>query len=312
MANFNPAFSTSADFRMPTSDERQNGFPCGPADRELFNGLFHRIEAELGNVIVAAGITPSDDSFTQVLEAIEAIISTATGGNPAGYILMDQARARLPIYPDVQNADGRINITSPANGSIRVPGGVTFQHRGIFPVTTAQTDFPTVASKIYHLRWNPTDGFTLRDLADVTYNPSTLNETNEAFDSGFDDMLVARIVTNASNVPTITNLANKDRLWLDYFTTITTGWTSTPNDNAIHFNAITIPLNFARRARSKNVQPVVGATGTGTGSQNGLDGIANYHTVTAESRYGFTINATSDFAGPVTGPYLNLRANFGA
>jgi hypothetical protein len=67
-------------------------------------------------------------------------------------------------------------------------------------------------SKIYHLRWNPTDGFELRDLADVAYNPSSVVESSAIFDSTYDDMLIARIVTNASNVATITNLANKVRL----------------------------------------------------------------------------------------------------
>lgn len=311
MANFNPPFSTSADFRLPTSDERQQGFSCGPADRELFNGLFHRIEAELGNVISAAGITQSDGNFTQLLEAIEAIISAATGGNPAGYILMDQARARLPIFPDVQNADGRIVVTSPSNGTIRLPGGVSFQHRGIYPETTNQTDFATVASKIYHLRWNPTDGFALKDLADTGYNPGALNEADETFDSGFDDMLVARIITNASNVPTITNLANKDRLAFDYSTVLTTGWTQNTNDWSVTFSPVPITANMARRPRIKNIHTVVGANQTSS-TMGGLDGFANGYSIASENRYGMTLNCSSDFTSAVTGVYLTLRANFGA
>ena len=55
-------------------------------------------------------------------------------------------------------------------------------------------------------------GFALKDLGDVAYNPAALAEDNPAFDSTYDDMLVARIVTDASNVATITNLANKDAL----------------------------------------------------------------------------------------------------
>lgn len=213
MANFSPPFSSSADRRFPTSDERQNGFECGPADQELFNGLHYRVEAELLNVITAAGITPSDDSMTQVRDAIQALIDAATGGgDPSLYLLLGQARARLPIFPEVQTTDGRITVVTAGAGTVRVPGGVTFLHRGIFPVTTDQTDFPVVASKTYHLRWNPTNGLVLKDLSDPTYNPGTLPESSAAFDSGYDDMLIARVITNASNVITITNLANRARL----------------------------------------------------------------------------------------------------
>lgn len=214
MADFStPLGSVGGNTRLPTEDERDDGFPCGPADRALFNGLFRRIEAELGAIVDEAAITPSDSDDTTVLQAILALIEAATGGGSADtYVLMAQARARLPIFPDIQHSDGHLNITSPSTGQVRVPAGRTFLHRGIYSVTTVQEDFATLSSKTYHLRWNPTDGFSLNDLADTGYNPSVLAETNSAFDSDFDDMLVARVVTNSSNVPTITNLLNKVRL----------------------------------------------------------------------------------------------------
>lgn len=214
MAKFDPPFSNSADFRFPTNDEQNQGFPCGPADREMFNGLFHRIEAEIGEVISYAGLTGDNADLTQLRQAIVDLIDAATGGgDPTIYLLMAQARARLPIYPEVLNTDGKIVVTSPATGTVRLPGGVSFQHRGIWPVTTVQTDFETVASKTYHLRWNPTDGFTLKDLSNAVYNPGALAEIDRSFDSGYDDMLIARIITNSSNLATITNLSNKPELW---------------------------------------------------------------------------------------------------
>lgn len=211
MADFDPPFGESSERRLPTTSERNNGFPCGPADQQLFNGMFNRIEAEIGEVISFAGLAPTDERFTQLREAIEALIAAATGaGDTSQFLLVSQAQARLPIFPDVSTVDGRIVVTAPSTGTVRVPAGVTFLHRGVFPVTTAQTDFATSVSKTYHLRWNPTDGFTLEDLAGGgSYNPGSLAEINEAFDSTYDDMLVARIVTNSSNVATITNLANK-------------------------------------------------------------------------------------------------------
>lgn len=213
MADFDPPFGQDGERRLPTTTERENGFLCGPADRELFTGLFHRIEAEIGEVIGHAGIIPTDERNTLLREAIEALIAAATGGGTAeDYILMTQARSRLPFFPEALTSDGRIAVTSPATGTVRLPGGTIFQHRGIYRATTVQTDFLTDASKTYHLRWNPTDGFTLKDLASLAYNPTAAAETSAAFDSTFDDMLVARVISNSSNVATITNLVNRDRL----------------------------------------------------------------------------------------------------
>nr|QIG67158.1 hypothetical protein EVB34_053 [Rhizobium phage RHph_TM26] len=213
MADFNPPFANSGDRRFPSSDEQDEGFGCGPADQLLFNGMFYRIEAELNAILAEAGIAGSDGDMTQVLQAIQALIAAATGGgSTADYVLMSQARLRLPIFPDVSNTDGHFGVVSPGTGQVRIPAGVTFQHRGLFQVTTAQTDFATDLSKTYHLRWNPTDGFVLKDLASGVYNPGTLPEADASFDSKYDDMLIARVVTNSSNVPTITNLVNRHQM----------------------------------------------------------------------------------------------------
>jgi hypothetical protein len=245
MALFLPPLGWDGDLRAPTTDEQNEGFPCGPADRALFNRLINGIHAELGAVLSEAGITSAEGDDTTLLQAILALIEAATGGgDTSAYVTMTQARARLPIFPEVQHADGHLNITSPSTGQVRVPAGRTFLHRGIFPTTTVQTDLATTLSKTYHLRWNPTDGFALKDLSDSGYNPSALAETNVAFDSTFDDMLVARVVTNSSNVPTVDNLINRTRLvhnslwrgvlgpFLDWTTKASTGvglsWARTP------------------------------------------------------------------------------------
>jgi hypothetical protein len=215
MADFNVPFASNAGRRSPTADEKLNGFPCGPADQFLFNGLFNRLESEMRSVIIAAGITPSDTNMGQVRDAIQAMIDAATGGgDTSSYLLLDQAAARLPIYPTVESADGRINIISPAAGTVRIPGGVDFLHRGIKPITTVETDFATQPSKTYHVRWNPTSGYSLKDLADNSYNAGALAEANEVFDTTYDDMIMARVVTNSSNVATITTLANLSDLYL--------------------------------------------------------------------------------------------------
>lgn len=218
MADFSIPFGRDAEKRLPTQAERENGFPCGPASQILFNGMFNRIEAELGEVISFAGLSGTDDRNTLVREAIEALIAAATGNaDTSQYLLISQARSRLPIFPEIESADNKINIYSPATGTIRIPGGVNFMHRGIFPVTTVETDFSTDASKTYHIRWNTTDGYQMLDLASGTYNPNTLSEDDEEFDTKYDDMLLARVITNSSNVATITNLVNRNRVSINEF-----------------------------------------------------------------------------------------------
>lgn len=180
-------------------------------------------QRELDHLIGFAGLTPDTADLEQVRKAIEALIAAATGGGDTSqFLLVSQARARLPIFPEVLSADGRINVSSPSAGTILVPTTVSFQHRGIFPMSTSDYSepnrtFATVASKTYHLRWDPTNGFRLRDLADPAYNPTVAAETNAAFDSSYDDMLVARVITNSSNVATITNLANKHLMTAEGF-----------------------------------------------------------------------------------------------
>jgi hypothetical protein len=170
-------------------------------------------QREIMAVISAAGLTASNADLTQLLQAINHLIAAATGGaGDPNYVLMTQARVRLPIYPEILTSDGRLPIASPGSGLVRIPAGYNFLHRGIFNVTTTLIDLVTLANKTYHLRWNPTDGFALKDLSDVAYNPGALPEENASFDSGYDNMLVARVVTNASNVPTILSLVNLNRL----------------------------------------------------------------------------------------------------
>lgn len=298
MANFNPPFSTGADKRLPTSDERQQGFDCGPADRELFNGLFFRLESEIGSVVSHAGITQTDDRHTLLREAIEALIDAATGGgDPDQFLLMTQARTRLPIYPEVLSADGRITIIPAGAGAVRVPGGVSFLHRGIFPINTAQTDFATVASKTYHLRWNPTDGFQLKDVSDLTYNPATLPEADQMFDTGFDDMLVARVITNSGNVATITNLANKNQLWWSQNTGRLTDLFLDPTNQYGSFGARrnnnTFTYGWGRTPRIDSINVVVGALAPG--QPMGIHGAANAVFNKSLNRYRTVFDVNTDF-----------------
>lgn len=211
-------------------------------------------QREIDHVISFFGLTPTNTDLQQLRKAIEAAIDAATGaGDTSQYLLVSQARVRLPIFPEIKSADGKMNVTSPSAGTVQVPTAVSFQHRGIYPISTSDyieddRTFTTLANKTYHLRWNPTDGFLLEDLADSGYNPTVLPESDASFDSTYDDMLVARVVTSAGNVSTITNLVNIDRLWSHQAIAGSMISPST-NDARALFN---FSLNWARTPRQKS------------------------------------------------------------
>ena len=254
-------------------------------------------QREIVHVISYFGLTPDGLDNQQLRKAIEAGIAAATGGgDTADYVLMAQARARLPIFPEIQTADGRMNVSSPGAGTVLVPPAVTFQHRGIYPVSTSDypeidRTFATAANKTYHCRWAYGAGFSLEDVSDaVSYNPTVLPEQDTAFDSTYDDMLIARVVTNSSNVATITNLANKDRMVVsvgrDAFLQLA-------NFNTEQTDVY--PINWARKPSMiglKNLR----ANPSDSLRDTGEVSLA----VTSETRY--SVSITGYVAGDVTGP----------
>lgn len=278
MADFAIPFGTNGEKRQPTTVEKDVGFLCGPADQPLFTGLIHDLQSEVGNVIAEAGLTPSSNNLAQLKEAILALIAAAVPAEEdlSTLLSLAQARARLPIYPDVQTLTGKMTVVSPGTGIVRLGGGVTFTHRGIFNITTDQVDFNTDASKTYHLRWNPTDGFTLKDLASGIYNPGAVAETDVKFDSTFDDMLVARVITNSSNVVTPTPLVNKDRWRFDGYLVMGAAAQGTPTPQASEV------INFARRPIASLV--MVGAIADNYQTAGGLTDEVTYG-VRALTRY---------------------------
>jgi hypothetical protein len=230
----------------------------------MWNWLFWSLWSEIGHVISYNGLTPDNGDMEQLRKAIQAQIDASTGGgDPSSYLTLLQASARLPIFPEVQNANAHFGVTSPATGQVRVPGGVNFLHRGISPYNTTQTDIATDASKIYHLRWNKTDGFTLKDLASGGYNPGTVSENDPRFDSTYDDILVARVITNSSNVPTVTNLVNKSTLIMSEIILPSTSATDGVSSNWFGF---TKNLNWARRPTTHSL-----VLAKGTADNNSVD-----------------------------------------
>lgn len=159
------------------------------------NMIQEEIMSVIGDPTLDPPITPDPGNWGQLLEAINRKI--------------DALRVDMPIYPDVKTVDGKFTVTGVAGNKIRVGAGTEFVMRGMKTYVSAETDLgATAANKIYHLRFVG-GAFGLYDLASLAYNPGALAETHVSFDSTYDNMLVARVTTDPTNVPFITTLVNK-------------------------------------------------------------------------------------------------------
>ena len=319
---FDSPFAHNAVRRQPDASERLNGFPCGPADQTLFNQLFYSIQAELGHLIGYAGFSDDPDDHQQVRKAIEALIASAVGQidwgegggggggegpDLSGFLLLNQARQRLPFFPEVVSSDNRINVTQPTGGTVLVPPTVNVLHRGIFPLSTSdfseiQRTFVTTANKTYHLRLRLSPGLealTLNDLASGGYNPGATAETSAVFDTTFDDMLIARVVTNGSNVATITNLRNAVALSDDI---LNTGDLAPPNANLAQRNAI-LTWNWGRVPRMYSIWD----DGSGQNGSWTINDHDHHQRFVTRTRYGANINLGRDGATA-----YNIRLVIGA
>lgn len=182
-----------------------------PSGKSLENPM-----REILAVIEAAGLTPTNSDLTQLLQAINALIALGGGGGGGG----DPVDFSLnPVFPHVTVGGGIMSVSS-SSGQVQLAAGQTFVHRGgvlynTTDISSGDRTKTTLASKTYHLRWRYNGGMpalVLADLADSGYNPAALAETNAAFDSTYDDMLIARVVTDVVNTPTVTALKNLARL----------------------------------------------------------------------------------------------------
>lgn len=161
---------------------------------------------------VAGPATTGVAGLTRYATNAEAVARTATDRavTPANLGALYALLLNNPVFPDVLGT-GLFTLTNPAS-NVRIAAGTQWVHRGVNTYTSELTNLPTVANKTYHLRWTPGAGFALFDLSSGSYNPSSVPETDPTFDTTYDNMLIARVVTNASNVATITALVNKNQL----------------------------------------------------------------------------------------------------
>lgn len=269
--------------KMPPVD--QGGPPSSGASLDV-DGLGERpIVRTDGSAVVVGDLLPDQVIGLAYRNNVWQMV---TGGSD----FMPVARARLPFYPSVNAVMGRMGIFAPQAGQILVPGSVEFLHRGIYLDNTSNYDlasrtFTTAINTVYHLRWSPTGGFVLKPVNDGVYNPGGYAETNPAFDSTFDDMIIARVATDQSNVASIVNLSNL----LRYRTTVSKGGVYPSTGAPYQGNYTTFNVNWARQPECK----LTGVLPPG----GGRDTDPTIHVYTVD-RYNVTIHSYSWHDAPVT------------
>jgi hypothetical protein len=212
----------------------------------------------------------------------------------------------LQIFPEVENSTGKLGITDNANGTITVQASQNVLWRGWERISTdafssgART-LTHLANKTYHLRYERGVGFSLKDLVNVGYNPTSLAEGDISFDTTYDNMLVARVITNGSNVPTIKPLVNRNRLSAEAVASGAASiYTSGSGSDGAQYDA-TFTLDWSRK-------PVSSLQGwAGQVAAPVLHGFANaiYYTST---RYSVVANVSSDFnTSGMVDPYGAIR-----
>lgn len=186
-------------------------------------------------------------------------------------------------------AERGTTLTNPAN-NVRIAAGTQWVHRGVNTYTSALTNLPTVASKTYHLRWDPTNGFALYDLSSGTYNPSAVPETDVSFDTTYDSMLVARVVTDAANAATITPLLNKQRM-----TFVATKSTMERGSSWAGLPQLSANTNWARTPTSQSHGPYNVDVSDNAEGVAGLDLVFTRYSFAAKIR-GYVIGAPESTA----------------
>lgn len=165
MAKFTPPFAFDGERRITTSDEQEYGIPCGPFDRPMWHGLFHDVQAELGNLISASG---QEDSETDLFQAAKAIqsgkLNYAVAGGTANALTVT-----LDPIPDALKTGMVINVamtltnTGTATINVNGLGAVPIKRLGSAPLNPGDLAAGAIVSIAF-------DGANFQV---TSFNPST-------------------------------------------------------------------------------------------------------------------------------------------
>lgn len=203
-----------------------------------------------------------------------------------GAVSLQSAAQQQPIYPEITSANNVFSASLIAAGQVVLASGLKWVHRGLnqyvsdVAFSSGDRSFAVAASKTYHLRWyapgtgraTPTASFPngrlyAEDLSDhVTYNPAALAETDRSFDTTYDNMLFAKVVTDAAAAPTVTWLINRMFLAASFTDNVTGGAGSVEIGYGVADPQTVLTETASPRIVFDDRLPVtVGLTGNGSG-----------------------------------------------
>lgn len=192
------------------------GIPRNESDADRLLKAIQKADREITNVGTAGtGVYRGLEDVTgrQMLSKLAAGTGVTITLDEDGHLVIAATMLEAKIHPEIETATNKFAIVNNGNGTITLSAGQSVLWRGSVLQSTdlftaPQRTFAHSANNDYHLRWSRTGGLSLKDLDDGTYNPTAAAEHDPNFDSTYDDLLIARITTNGSNVATIVPLAN--------------------------------------------------------------------------------------------------------
>jgi hypothetical protein len=275
--------------------------------------------AQVRGAIRGRGVTEDNTDDEMLLNAINSTV--------VGYMREADFSAASTIFPEMRPGGlvartvsaGQIVVS--ASQSIIWKGFKTFSFDAF---TILQRTFSTSPNTTYHLRWYaPGAGFAspaisfpagrlmLLSLADIAYNPSLIAEASGTFDTTPDSALLARVVTNGSNILTVTPLLNLPFLYSDsasFYDQTTPGAFDLISASFGFACTHNFFINWSRRP--KIIAPIghIGIDITNSSFAPGyiMNGSSNVVTLASISRYFFTARVFGDWREPVPADFSNF------
>ena len=187
-----------------------------PATRVKADWL-NSLQRELVNLVEGLNLKLDPNNDTQLSQRLREL----TPLRHEGAIPNHHRLSGFAHYPYIVSQSQRLELTQHGAWKIEIDRGQIFNWRGTWNINTdafseGERSFNLAFSTTYHLRWRPSDGFLLFNLKDVAYNPQSLAESSAVFDTTFDDMLIAKIITDEQGITEIITFRNTQRLLVQW------------------------------------------------------------------------------------------------
>ena len=206
------------------------------------------------------------------------------------------------VFPEIETADAKLAIGDNNDGTLFIGGAQTWLWRGMFRfssdnINLAGRTVTTVANKTYHVRWHapgtgaaaPIETYPYGRFELVDMTAAAPPEGDSSYDTTYDNMLVACIVTDGANASTITTFINRASLSFSANLAMVPAYIGSTAWRA-DFGAV---LNWARAPKVWSFSGAVYCNAPGSG--NYVLGGANIPNGIAIWRYGWGVSFTTDW-----------------